>query len=103
MTLNNEIEGFKKASTDEMLKNERLTIILKKIRSEEANLKRLTSLLDEKKSTIETQLSVVHSILEQTDKEMQEVMLVSVHVVEQGRIKYFCYSNDCLFNDGVTC
>jgi hypothetical protein len=78
ITLNNEIEGFKRASKDEMLKNERLTIILKKIHSEEANLKRLTSVLEEKRNTVETHLSAVHSMLEQTDREMQEITLVSM-------------------------
>jgi hypothetical protein len=78
ITLNNEIESFKRASKDEMLKNERLTIILKKIRSDEANLKRPTSVLEEKRNIVEMQLSAVHSMLEQTDKEMQEVTLVSM-------------------------
>jgi hypothetical protein len=89
ITLNNEIEGFKRASKDEMLKNERLTIILKKIRSEEANLKRLTSVWEEKRNTVGMQLSAAHSMLEQTDKEMQAVMLVSVCVVKQKKRKPF--------------
>ena len=85
MTLNNEIEGFRRASKDEMLKNECLTIILKKIRSEEANLKRLTSVWEEKRNTVEMQLSAVHSILEQTDKETQAVTLVSVYVAKRQK------------------
>ena len=96
VTLNNEIEGFKRASKDEMLKNERLTIILKKIHSEEANLKRLTSVWEEKRNTVEMQLSAVHSMLEQTDKEMQEVMLVSVSVVKCQKSKPFCFINSLL-------
>jgi hypothetical protein len=77
-TLINEIEGFKKASVEEMLKNEHLTTILKKIHSEEANLKHLIAVEEEKKGALEIQLSSVHNMLEHTDKEMQEVMLVSV-------------------------
>jgi len=76
-----------------MLKNERLTIILKKIRSEEANLRRLTSVWEEKRNTVEMQLSAVHSMLEQTDKEMQEVMLVSVYAVKWQKSKPFCLFN----------
>ena len=93
ITLNNEIEGFKRASKDEMLKNEHLTIILKKICSEEANLKRLTSVWEEKRNTVEMQLSAVHSMLEQTDKEMQAVMLVSVYMVKWHKSKPFCLIN----------
>ena len=93
ITLNNEIEGFKRVSKDEMLKNERLTINLKKIHSEEANLKRLTSVWEEKRNTVEMQLSAVHSMLEQTDKEMQAVMLVSVHVAKGQKSKPFCLFN----------
>ncbi|XP_023727369.1 coiled-coil domain-containing protein 40 isoform X2 [Cryptotermes secundus] len=74
-TLNNEIEGLKRASADEMLQNERLTIILKKNQSEEANLERLIALGKKKKENLEIQLSAVHKVLEQTDKEMQVVML----------------------------
>ncbi|XP_021931988.1 coiled-coil domain-containing protein 40 isoform X2 [Zootermopsis nevadensis] len=75
-TLINEIEGFKKASVEEMLKNEHLTIILKKIHSEEANLKRLIAVEEGKKGALEIQLASVHNMLEQTDKDVQEVMLV---------------------------
>lgn len=79
-TLINEIEGFKKASVEEMLKNEHLTIILKKIHSEEANLKRLIAVEEGKKGALEIQLASVHNMLEQTDKDVQEVMLVSVTI-----------------------
>lgn len=89
-TLNNEIEGLKRASADEMLQNERLTIILKKNQSEEANLERLIALGKKKKESLEIQLSAVHKVLEQTDKEMQVVMSVSVHAVEYKLITY-CY------------
>jgi hypothetical protein len=93
VTLNNEIEGLKRASKDEMLKNEHLTIILKKIHSEEANLKHLTSVWEEKGNTVEMQLSAVHSMLEQTDKEMQGIMLVSVHVVKRQESTPFCFNS----------
>lgn len=76
-TLISETEGFKKASVEAMLKNEHLTIILKKIHSEDANLKRLIAVEEEKKVALEAQLSSVHNMLEQTDKQMQELMLVS--------------------------
>lgn len=65
-----------------MLKNERLTIILKKIQSEEANLERLIAVEEEKKGELEIQLSAVHNMLQHSDKEMQEIMLVSVPIVE---------------------
>jgi hypothetical protein len=105
-TLNNEIEGFKRASADEMLQNERLTIILKKNQSEEANLERLIALGKKKKESLEMQLSAVHKLLEQTDKEMQVVMLVSVHAVEHKLITYcylayfplFCKQNRCTYS-----
>jgi hypothetical protein len=35
------------------------------------------------------QLSAVHNMLEQTDKEMQAVMLVSVYVVKWQKINLF--------------
>jgi hypothetical protein len=81
-TVVNENEGFKKASVEEMLKNEYLTIILKKIHSEEANLKRMISVEEEKKGALEIHLSAVHKMLGQTDKEMQEVILVSVSILQ---------------------
>lgn len=71
-----------------MLQNERLTIILKRIQSEEANLERLIALGKKKKESLETELSAVHKMLEQTDKEMQAVMSVSVHTVEHKLITY---------------
>lgn len=89
-TLNNEIEGLKRASADEMLQSERLTIILKKNQSEDANLGRLIALGKKKKESLEIQLSAVHKVLEQTDKEMKVVMSVSVHAVEYKLITY-CY------------
>jgi hypothetical protein len=82
---------LKRASDDETLQNERLTIILKKIQSEEANLERLIALGKKKKESLETQLSAVHKMLDQTDKEMQVVMLVSVHAVKHKKIITSCY------------
>jgi hypothetical protein len=43
-------------------------------------------------------LSAVHSMLEQTDKEMQAVMLVSIYMVKWQKSKPFC-----LFNSVVYC
>ncbi|XP_069697466.1 coiled-coil domain-containing protein 40 isoform X2 [Periplaneta americana] len=73
-TVTNEIEGYKKASNEEMLKNERLTIILNKVHAEQTNLERLCTLEEEKKITLEIQLSKVNNILEQTDRDLQQVM-----------------------------
>lgn len=74
-----------------MLQNESLTIMLKKTQSEAANLERLIAIGQKKKENLEIQLSSVHKVLEQTDKEMQVVMLVSVCAVEDKRIITCCY------------
>jgi hypothetical protein len=87
-TLKNEIEGLKKASADEMLQNESLTITLKKTQSEEANLKRLIAVGQEKKESLETQLSTVHKVLEQTDKELLDVMSVSICTVKCNNLLF---------------
>ena len=72
-----EIEGVKRSSNEEMLKNERLTVILNRIKMEEANLERLTSVEEEKKGTLEIQLTTVQHLQEQTDKDMENATLVS--------------------------
>ncbi|PSN31759.1 hypothetical protein C0J52_14584 [Blattella germanica] len=73
MTEYSEIEGLKKLSNDEMMNNERLTLILNKGQMEEANLQRLAGIEEEKKHVLENQLSGIHGILEQTDKDIERV------------------------------
>jgi hypothetical protein len=74
-----------------MLQNESLTIMLKKTQSEAANLERLIAMGKKKNEDLEIQLSTVHKMLEQTDKEMQAVTSVSVCAVRRKKITTYCY------------
>ncbi|KAJ9573883.1 hypothetical protein L9F63_008743 [Diploptera punctata] len=74
-TLKNEIEGLRRRSNEEMVKNESLTMILNRVKLEEAHLKRLTSIEEEKKERLENELSTIHNMLEQTDKDMERATL----------------------------
>ncbi|XP_049802004.1 coiled-coil domain-containing protein 40 [Schistocerca nitens] len=71
LTLNQEIESYKKSANDEMLKNEKLTGMLQKLQMDLANVEKQISVNNDKRILIETQLSSNMAMLEETEKSLE--------------------------------